>query len=466
MKKRNLWKKCMALGMAGVMLMGLAACGSKTEEPAQTPEASEAPAAAAGQKDNTADENEQATTEENGGYTINFMLAQSSFKEEAHNAIKEKMKEMYDIDVEYEVIPDAQFTNLSQVRLSTGEAPDVIHVNVPGAYSTYDAANTLVALDDQPWMDRLGMDVDPLKDTDGKLYGMPITGFSGVMAVVYNKTVFKELGIEIPKTYDEFLKALDTVKNSGKDITPLYLSFKDTWTTQIGPMIYFANALNETGEDIYAKLNSNQMKFTDIPEYKQALSDFQKLFTEGYVNEDYIVGTYDTSKEEVATGKAAMIIQGEYAVNDIVANWPDAEIGMFPLPYNDVDKVMTAKYVYALAVPQEAENVDNSLDFINKLSQPEFLSLYLNANAVNSPFSDVTSDNVNPILQEMYDNYLNKGEYVVQVGDILSNFGSLNDDIIFPAYAQLALGEDVDGLIKQIDEGMQEYGKNLGLEGF
>ena len=73
----------------------------------------------------------------------------------------------YDINVKYEVIPDAQFTNLSQVRLSTGEV------------------------------------------------------LSGVMAVGYNKTVFKKLGIEIPKTYDDFRKALDTVKNSGKDITPI-----------------------------------------------------------------------------------------------------------------------------------------------------------------------------------------------------------------------------------------------------
>lgn len=95
------------------------------------------------------------------------MLAKSSFKGEVHNAIKEKMKEMYDINVKYEVIPDAQFTNLSQVRLSTGEV------------------------------------------------------LSGVMAVGYNKTVFKKLGIEIPKTYDDFRKALDTVKNSGKDITPI-----------------------------------------------------------------------------------------------------------------------------------------------------------------------------------------------------------------------------------------------------
>ncbi|MDO4273395.1 MAG: ABC transporter substrate-binding protein [Eubacteriales bacterium] len=434
--KRNLWKRAMAMSAAGMLILGMTGTSVAAE------------------------------TEEKGGYSISFMLAQSSYKEDAHLAIKEKMKEKYDIDVEYEVIPDAQFTNLSQVRISTGEAPDIIHVNVPGAYTTYDAESTLLPLDDQPWMERLSLDSGILKADDEKVYSMPITGFSGVMGVIYNKDVFSDLGIEVPQTYEAFLKALETVKNAEKDITPLYLSFKDTWTSQIGPMIYFANALNENCDSVYEKLNKNEQKFSDVEEFKQALADFQKLFSEGYINEDFSVGTYDTSKEEVANGQAAMILSGEYAVNDILTNWPDANIGMFPLPYNDVEKIMTAQYVYGLVIPKDAPDTENAKDFLNKISQPEFLSLYLNANSVNSPFKDVASDNINAVLQEMYDTYLNTGNYVVQVGDILSNFGSLNDDIIFPAYAQLALGEDLDNVIGQIDNGMLEYGKNLGCEGF
>lgn len=455
-------KKLISLLLCMVMISSILAGCSKTKDPAASDTGEAGNQSSAG----TGSETGNGETAEAGGYTINFMLAQSSFKEEAHNAIKEKMKELYNIDVEYEVIPDAQFTNLSQVRLSTGESPDVMQVNVPSVYSTNDAKNNFVALDDQPWVSRLSMDKAQLSDTDGKLYGMPITGFSGVMGVIYNKKVFSDLGIQIPATYADFLKALETVKNSSTGITPLYLSFKDTWTTQIAPMIFFGNALNEKADETYAKLNKNELSFADIPEYKQALTDFQALFTKGYVNDDYIAGTYDSSKEAVATGKAAMIIQGEYAVNDITTKWPDAEIGMFPLPYNDVQKVLTAKYVYACVVPKEAENVDNSLDFLNKLSQPEFMEIYLKANAVNSPFKDVTSVNVNPILKEMYDNYLNKGEFIVQVGDILSNFGSLNDDVIFPTYAQVALGADIDDAIKQIDDGMKEYGTNLSLPGF
>lgn len=408
---------------------------------------------------------ETSADEEMGGYTINFMTGQAGYKEEAYTAIADKMKEEYDIDVEYEVIPDSQFTNLAQVRLSTGETPDIIQVNLPDAYNTYDAETLLLPLDGEPWIERLTVSEELLKADDGQIYGMPITGLSGVMGAIYNKDVFEKLGLEIPKTYEEFLNVLDTVKNSGEDITPLYLSFKDTWTSQIGPMIYFANALDDRCSEVYEQLDTNQLQFADIPEFKQALTDFQTLFQDEYVNQDYSVGTYDTAKEYVATGKAAMILSGEYTVNDIVNDWPDSNIGMFPVPYNDVDKIMTANYVYGLIIPKDTSNADNAKDFLNKLSQPEFLSLYLDANGVNSPFTDVDSE-INDILQEMYDTYLNTGEYVIQVGDVLSKFGSLNDDIVFPAYAQLAMGEDVDSVIEQIDNGMQEYGANLGHEGF
>lgn len=449
----------------------LAGCGNSGSGTGSSPEGdgsrggSETQSSAQAGSESVVSEDDSAQEERTeGGYSITLMLAQSSYSEEAFSRIREKFSDIYDISLEYEVIPDAQFTNLSQVRVSTGEAPDVIFANVPAAYSTYDAPNTLVKMNDQPWMSRLGMDTKAIEAQDGGLYGMPITGFSGVMGVIYNKDVFETLSLEVPKTYDNFLEACETIKQSG--VNPLYLSFKDTWTTQIVPMIYFANLLDERCDEVYQQLNANQMSFADVPEFKQALTDFQALFDTGYVNEDYIVGTYDESQAAVAEGRSAMMVCGEYAVNAILEKYPDANIGMFPLPYNDVDKVMTAKYVYALCVPNAAANVEQSLDFIDKFSQADILGIYLNANSVNSPYSDVASENINDVLQGMYDSYLNAGKFVVQVGDIIANFSSLNDDVMFPAYINISQGADIDKEISNIDKNVKEYGESLGLEGF
>lgn len=466
-------KKLFKLTTAAILSMSLlAGCGDSGQSSTESPQdaggsqgGSEPQSSVQSDTESTVQEDSSAQGEQmQSGYSVTLMLAQSSYSEEAFSGIKEKFSEMYDISLEYEVIPDAQFTNLSQVRVSTGEAPDVIFANVPAAYSTYDAPNTLVEMSDQPWTGRLGMDTKAIETGDGGLYGMPITGFSGVMGVIYNKDVFENLSLEIPKTYDGFLEACETIKQSG--VNPLYLSFKDTWTTQIVPMIYFANLLDERCDEVYQQLNANQTSFADVPEFKQALTDFQALFDAGYINEDYIVGTYDESQAAVAEGRSAMMVCGEYAVNAILEKYPDANIGMFPLPYNDVDKVMTANYVYALCVPKAAANVEQSLDFIDKFSQEDILGIYLNANSVNSPYSDVVSENINDVLQGMYDNYLNAGKFVVQVGDIIANFSSLNDDVMFPAYINISQGADIDKEISNIDKNMREYGESLGLEGF
>jgi raffinose/stachyose/melibiose transport system substrate-binding protein len=299
--KKHVWKKIVAPMLAGAMLLSTAACSGAT----------------------TASSTGAASTTGNakGGYNISFMIGQSTYKEAAFTKIKEKMLKEKNITLNFEVVPDSQGTNLLQTKLATGEVPDVVWLNIPESYTMYDATKNFVALDDQPWVKRMTLKPSDIQHTDGKIYGMPVTGFSGVMGAIYNKTVFKELGLQVPKTYAEFLKVLDTVKNSGKNITPLYISGKDSWTVQIAPMIFMANALDSKADSTYKDLLNNKTKFSTIPEFTTGLKAFQDLFTKGYTNKDFAVATYDNSKQAVATGKAAMLISGEYAVTIQICVW-------------------------------------------------------------------------------------------------------------------------------------------------
>ena len=69
-------------------------------------------------------------------------------------------------------------------------------------------------LDDQPWASQL----DPLfaesSKSDGKLYGGPYgTAFGG--GVLYNIPLYKKLGLQVPKTWDEFMANNEKVKADG-----------------------------------------------------------------------------------------------------------------------------------------------------------------------------------------------------------------------------------------------------------
>lgn len=66
------------------------------------------------------------------------------------------------------------------------------------------------------------------KSYDGKVYGICSTG--NVQGIVYNKAVFEQAGItEMPKTPDEFLGALQQIKDN-TDAIPLYTNYAAGWT--------------------------------------------------------------------------------------------------------------------------------------------------------------------------------------------------------------------------------------------
>ena len=62
----------------------------------------------------------------------------------------------------------------------------------------------------------------------GQVYGMPSMG--NAQGIVYNKKVFADAGVnEIPKTPDDFLAALQKIKDN-TDAIPLYTNFAAGWT--------------------------------------------------------------------------------------------------------------------------------------------------------------------------------------------------------------------------------------------
>jgi raffinose/stachyose/melibiose transport system substrate-binding protein len=96
--------------------------------------------------------------------------------------------------------------NLVKTRLATGDMSEVFIYNNGSLLQAIKPEQNLTPLDDQPWAGQLDQTfADSSKGSDGKLYGGPYgTAFGG--GVLYNIPVYKKLGLEIPKTWDEFMK--------------------------------------------------------------------------------------------------------------------------------------------------------------------------------------------------------------------------------------------------------------------
>ncbi|WP_438444042.1 ABC transporter substrate-binding protein [Gorillibacterium sp. sgz5001074] len=226
------------------------------------------------------------------------------------------------LTVQFEALRD--YDKNIKIRLASGETPDVMLIpTIP----TSDLPKFFLPLG------TLGLDKDKLVFSDFKTfrsenYGMP-SGVA-VSGVVYNKTVFRRAGIpEAPRTLDAFLEACAKLKRLGS--VPLASNFKDRWPLQVWtndvPLL-----LSGTGA-IKNELAAKDAPFQPDSPYVQSMSIVKKLYQLGYLEPNLNDTNWELSKRDLAEGRTAMILTGNWLVNQVIENGArPEEIGFFPFP--------------------------------------------------------------------------------------------------------------------------------------
>lgn len=200
------------------------------------------------------------------------------------------------------------------------------------------------------------------------LHGLPFA--VNANTVLYNKAKFKELGLSVPKTWDEFIAAAETCKTAGQ--TPFYLTLKDAWT---GMVAFNALAANLQGDDFIDKRRTNdttfQARYVDVAEKMLTILKY------GH-NDNFGVG-YDDGNMAFAKGESVMYIQGVWAIGSILKANPDIELGTFAMPVlNDPNKNRLVSGVDTLfALAKNTEYTKEALLFINFLLEPENAQYYI-----------------------------------------------------------------------------------------
>lgn len=411
----------------------------------------------------TSGANSETTTENSSDgqepTTVTMMTSQAKYKE-SYRKIADKLKEEENITLDIQVVPDDQFFNLVKAKIASREVPDIIIHNAPTAYVTMDAENKMVDLSNEPWVSRMA-NPDLMKASDGKIYAMPQESSSFYAAAYYNKKVFADLGLSEPSTYDEFLSLLETIKTKGNGITPIYMSDKDSWTTQIYMTAGLPVLLEDKAQETWDKLLTNEMKWADIPEFKTILSDFKDLYDKGYTNKDHLTQTFEDAKAALAAGEAAMILNGEWSVADLMTkNGMDADnIGAFVIPIGNHDVMATGAYVQGFYVPKDAKNIEGAKRVLNLWSTPEYMNIHFADNPGSPGFVDVDGGDVHPAVLALEENYIQTGKYVFQMNDPMQFVNPVFPDL-WSLYVDLTAGaKSIDDVIEQWDQKYADYMK-------
>ncbi|MGI5977478.1 MAG: ABC transporter substrate-binding protein [Candidatus Limivicinus sp.] len=345
-------RKLIAMVLMAAMILTLAACGSGNTE--------EAPAAA--EKPEEAQAVSQDTDEVVEIHLANWRTEEIEAFEEIN---AEFMKEYPNIHPVYDAIKNTEYDSKLSIDLTSGTAADIVYVRpFDRGYDLY-KNGYLEALDRDklPNMSNIS-DLQAsvyTEDSTSTLFGAPFMYIN--YAFLYNKTLFDELGIEEPETWDEFFAACDTIKESG--VTPLAFGIKDNWilSGSVSDGI-FGNFVG--GEEGRQKLISGEL----LPTSPEMVAQFETMnkFVD-YMPENYEGVSYLDNVQMFAMGQAAIYPGGSFDVGFIESQGIDFEMGVFAPPVvNSGDTRWTSMNGGAgLGINAASEHKEEAYTYINWL---------------------------------------------------------------------------------------------------
>ncbi|WP_026568408.1 ABC transporter substrate-binding protein [Bacillus sp. UNC41MFS5] len=308
---------------------------------------------------------EEASGGSNGKVKIEFLEYKSEAKGTFSELAKKFEKENPNIDIVVTNPPDS--VTVLKTRVAKRDLPDVIGMGGDVSYAEISKAGALKDVSkDSALNDIQPAYIDMLKDISkrDKVYGIPYA--ANANAVIYNKTIFKELGIEVPTTWDDFIAAAEKVKAAGK--IPFYFTFKDAWTALPA---YNVLAANTQGDDFFKKLDKGDTKFAEG--HREAAEKLLTLLKYGH--KDQNGKAYNDGNVAFAKGESAMYLQGIWAIPEIKKANPNIEVGVFPYPIGD-SKVVSGVDLL-LAQSATTEHPKEAKKFIEFLLSDENMKEYL-----------------------------------------------------------------------------------------
>lgn len=304
----------MAAGMTAVMLAG---CGSSAPSAAESTAPAESTSTAAS-TEAAAESIVSAPT------ALSFVFADGddTFKTQMNKIVDDFNAANPDITITIEPGDGGSYSEFLKTKDSVGEFPDMMEMR--------DTAMYVRAGKVAPLSDDVKALFTSTVDFDGVTYTAPFSG-ANTMGIMYNKKYFADNGLEIPKTWDEFITLCQTIKGKG-DMSPLVVGGSDVWHIGFLYDLCYANDVLESDPDFIEECYKGEKDFSDA-NYQKAVTDLAEVLS---FAQD---GWASTPDAQITTffvnDMSAMMFSGTHMFSQINDAAPDFEYGWFAVPDRD-----------------------------------------------------------------------------------------------------------------------------------
>ena len=309
-------------------------------------------------------------------------------------ALEEFQAKHPDVKVQFELKTFDQITKSGTMILNSAEAPDVMEYNKGNAVAGLAASQGLLTeLDDvakeRGWDKVLTDASNQLSRYDENgIYGSgPLIGvanYGEFVSVFYNEDMFKEAGVEVPKTLEEMEKVMDVFVKKG--VTPIAEAANDYPAQHL--MYLFA--LSKVDAKWVSDFQAVRAPLDPAP-FVYAGQKLQEWVEKGYISKNATGLKAPDMANLFETGKSPMVVTG---------TWYGAQFGkiknfkasQFLFPGNVISPASTGNI---WVVPKNAKNKDLAYEFIDITLSKENQALFGNSGGL--PIAADPADVTDPV---------------------------------------------------------------------
>ncbi|MEQ1769204.1 MAG: extracellular solute-binding protein [Devosia sp.] len=276
--------------------------------------------------------------------------------------------------------------NIIKTRLATGEMTDIFNYNAGSLFQAINPVQNITDLNDEAWQaDILDSFKTVVTATDGHVYGAPFGAAMGG-GVLYNKKIYADLGLSVPKDWATFMANNEKIKAAGK--TGVIQSFADSWTAQLFVLGDYFN-VQAAVPNFAADYTANKVKYATTPAAMRGFDHGKEVFDAGFLNADYSAATLDDALRELATGEGAHYPMLTFAISNIAANYPENlnDVGFFAIPGdNAASNGLTVWMPSAVYIAKTSQHQEEAKKFVAYLSSKAGCDSLTKAGAATGPY--------------------------------------------------------------------------------
>ncbi|WEG13699.1 extracellular solute-binding protein [Pullulanibacillus sp. KACC 23026] len=229
-----------------------------------------------------------------------------------NSPIVKKLDKETNTKIHLQWVPNDSYPDKFNVTLASGNLPDIMVLeSMNGGFAKAAEAGEFwdlgPYLKDYPNLSKLNPIVEQNASVNGTLYGIPRLRALGRNGLLIRQDWLKKLGLQEPKTIDDFYNILKAFKNDDPDGDGKNDTYGMTISQFNGPWDVMQTWFGVPNQ--WGKASDGSLKpYFEFPQYQTALDFFKKLYDEKLINQDFAAMPSSKWYDDIEADKSGVIV--------------------------------------------------------------------------------------------------------------------------------------------------------------